>query len=116
MSLGTGKRLSRARYAVDFAVHALHVLILEPAFREVGETEAWVEVFCTFPGFKGEAAYLRKVAALRALVTVEASADLDVEVAKVKAAFQVAYKLMKADAKAKTNAARTRQQGKIKTR
>ncbi len=98
MSLETGKRLDRARYAVDFAVHGLHVHLLNPEYKEARKSEEWMEVFATFPGLKGEAAFLRRVNALRALLPTGERSVLDAETAKVKAAYAVAYGLIKADA------------------
>lgn len=101
MSLETGKRLDRARYAVDFAVHGLHVQLLNPEFKEARKTEEWLDVFTTFPSLKREGSFLRSIGALRAVLPTEAQSVLDAETEKVKAAFAVAYDLLKADAQVK---------------
>jgi len=108
MSLETGRRLDRARYAVDFAVHGMHVQILNPEFKEARKTEEWMDVFASFPGLKGETAFLRSVSALRSLLQTEAQSVLDAETEKVRAAYAVANELVKADAQVKAKRKKAR--------
>ena len=79
---------------VDAAVHDLHVLILNQAFAGARKSEEWLNVFCSFPRLDGEKTFLREVTALRAIVPADAGITLDSEVAKVKAAYSLAGKIL----------------------
>jgi hypothetical protein len=94
--------LSRARYVVDFAVHELHTQLLSAVFTEFRKGRLWPRLFLTFPSLQGEKAFLREVDAFRAIIPPEAQTCLDAEIAKIKAAYAVAYRLKKSSLSART--------------
>ena len=88
------RKRDRARFLVDSAVHDLHLLILTEPYASVRASEVWLNVFCSFPRLDGAKAFLRGIAAMRDLLPAESWASLDAEVAKVKAAYLLASKLI----------------------